>query len=190
MRRLFIAIELGDACRRELVRVRRSLSAFDNAVRWTAIEQLHLTLKFLGELPDERLTEACQRLDSACEGAAPLTVALNGAGCFPPRGGVRVVWVGITGDVESLTRLHGSIEMQFEAIGFPRERRAYTPHVTIGRVRSGKNAVSLREAIGRVNVVPAVQTVESIALMESKLSAAGAIHTRLHHRRLGGTVNK
>lgn len=186
MLRLFVAVELDDSCRRELVRAQRSLAAYDRMVRWTPVEQMHLTLKFLGDTPDERVTDICDALRIACEGAQPVEIELRGAGCFPPRGRARVLWIGVGGRVDALRSLHRAIETQLERIGVAPDGRAYQPHLTLGRARGVERDDGLRRAVEQLPVTADRQLVESVALMESQLTDRGAVHRRIGQWRVTG----
>jgi RNA 2',3'-cyclic 3'-phosphodiesterase len=140
--RLFTAIELPEDVRAHLGRVRAQLvktMGLDDAVSWVKSENLHVTLKFLGEVPD---ADAKQLVESLT-GVASERMELSAAGTvyFPKRGPVRVIAVGLDGDVDKLLKLYNDIEDACAAAGFAREGRAYTPHVTLGRARRTSNDI-------------------------------------------------
>lgn len=183
--RLFVAIELSENLRRGLVRLQRSLAEFDPVVRWAGAEQLHLTLKFLGEVPDADVPQVTAALATAAAGAAPMTLTTAPAGCFPPRGKVRVVWVGLAGG-QALADCQRAVEDALANAGFPREERPFSPHLTLGRVREGRGDDRLRAGVAALRVPEAEQPVAALSLMQSELLPGGARHTRVAELRLGG----
>ena len=188
--RSFIAVELPSAARDAVERVMRVLRATaGDGVRWVRPEGIHLTLKFLGDIDVDSVPAISMALDRCAASAAPFELFLEGVGVFPNARRPRVVWVGLGGALESLQGLQQSVERELEALGFARERRAFTPHLTLGRVRDGASAQqgrALSEAIAGASVQPGVELpVRELALTKSDLRPTGAVYTRLHAARLG-----
>ena len=188
--RSFIAVELPSAARDAVERVMRELRATaGDGVRWVRPEGIHLTLKFLGDIDVDSVPAISTALGRCADSAAPFDLYLEGVGVFPNARRPRVVWVGLGGALESLQGLQQSVERELEALGFTRERRAFTPHLTLGRVRDGASAQqgrALSEAIAGASVQPGVVLpVRELALMKSDLQPTGAVYTRLHAARLG-----
>ena len=189
--RSFIAIELPKEARHALEGVTRELrSRAGDGVRWVRPEGVHLTLKFLGDIDADSVPTISEALGRCAASAAPFDLFLEGVGAFPNPRRPRVVWVGLGGGMEPLATLQQSIERELEAIGFARERRAFTPHLTLGRVRdriSTTQSRALSEALGVVSVQPGVGLpVREVSLMKSDLRPSGAVYTRLHAAVLGG----
>jgi 2'-5' RNA ligase len=194
MWRLFIAIELSDEMKASLAKVvsllnRRSQSA----VRWTDVANLHLTLKFLGDTPSQRVPELTQAIEQASQGIPPFTLELGNPGAFPNNLQPRVLWVGLAGDYSTLARLQQRVEDACEALGFPREGRRFVPHLTLGRVRdtvpdAGRRQVG--EMLATCRVEPAGQQVESVCLVRSTLTPQGPVYTRLAQVVLNFTLSK
>ena len=188
--RSFIAVELPSAARDAVERVMRDLRATaGDGVRWVRPEGIHLTLKFLGDIDVDSVPAISTALDRCAAFAAPFDLIVEGVGVFPNARRPRVVWVGLGRALESLQGLQQSVERELEALGFARERRAFTPHLTLGRVRDGVSAQqgrALSEAIAGASVQPGVDLpVRELALMKSDLRPTGAVYTRLHAARLG-----
>jgi 2'-5' RNA ligase len=172
--RLFVAIELDHPIKRALLHVADSLKDFRRTVRWASEHQMHLTLKFLGEVPDDKVpavTDACARIAAECE---PFEFVLNRAGCFPPEGRVRIVWGGSSVMPEELDHCVHRCEEVFEEIGFSKENRPFTPHVTIGRVKVDDTRGRLRHAVNDLRITRVAEHVDSMTLFQSILSPAGA----------------
>lgn len=182
--RLFVAIELPAECRRELAEAQDRLrAALGSAVRWTAPEGIHLTLKFLGMLPPDRLASVHRGIGEGCNGRGPLHLTLDGLGTFPSLSAPRVVWVGVFGDVDALAELQHQIEGALARRGLPRERRRFSPHLTLGRVREGLSPAETRRigpaVLDTATPAPKEIPVEAVSLMQSHLLPGGARYTCL-----------
>ncbi|MDQ3815294.1 MAG: RNA 2',3'-cyclic phosphodiesterase [Armatimonadota bacterium] len=182
--RTFIAINLPDEVIAELEKVQHALRAqlAPDAVRWSQPPQMHLTLKFLGDIEVEKIGEVEAALRRACRNSAPFSLAVQHLGCFPNPRSPRVIWVGIGGDVGRLHKLQASIEREVAGIGEPAEARPFHPHLTLGRVKTTDRRV-LR-TIGQSIETTEVATlgpwaVQQVHLMRSQLSPKGAIYTSL-----------
>ena len=181
--RVFIAIVPEPGLIAELKKVQRQLQARlpVGIVRWNIPEQLHLTLKFLGGIPGERVTDLAAALDRAGAGIAPFQLALAGVGCFPNAKNPRVIWVGIDGELHSLRKLQTQIEHETQHCGDHTEERSFRPHLTIGRVKAlGKGAGKTGELVERT-FIPKLGdwTVRQLHLVQSELRPEGARYTTL-----------
>lgn len=189
--RAFIAVELPTPTRDMLAGVVRHLaSRVDGGVRWTKPDSLHLTLRFLGNIDVESVPAVSEVVSRCAANARPFEVALGSIGGFERLRAMRVIWISVAGDVEPLTKLYRAVEDELESLGFARERRAFRPHITLGRVRDGAPVPQRRavaEALAGVEL-DAGQTlpVETIALIRSVLTPGGSEYTRLRSARLGG----
>ena len=146
--RLFTAIELPDSARRHLSDVQARLKRLWEPgalppVSWTKESNLHVTLKFLGEVPDDRVPEVCNALARVRFPPAPLALRAEALDVFPSRGSVRVIHAKVGRDVEQLSALFSSVESQCAPIGFPRENRRFRGHVTMGRARAAARDVGV-----------------------------------------------
>jgi 2'-5' RNA ligase len=176
---LFLAIELDDSVKKSLQKMAGELRRFDSVVRWTKLEQMHLTLKFLGETPDAGATDVCDaaaQMAAACE---PFDWTIDACGCFPPRGKVRIVWVGSGSGAESLCRIAAECEDAYEELGFARESRSFSPHVTLGRVRFDKTGGRLRDAVDGLEASSVSQPVSALTVFQSVLKPTGAVYNVL-----------
>lgn len=183
--RLFIAFLLSDEVRESLRSVRRALVRFDRQVRWTPAEQMHVTVQFLGEVPDRDVVGVTDGLIKAGGMGVPFDMDVGGVGCFPPRGPVRVVWVGARDDSGSMKRTVEAVHGAMEALGVPRESRPWTGHITIGRVREDRTGSAMRDAITSCQTVRVRQRVEAVVLMSSVLSPHGARYSVVQSVPLG-----
>ncbi len=183
--RLFVAIELPPDVREAISRIQKQLSALDRdrAVRWTAVDHIHLTLKFLGETAPAKRPDIEAAMIQAVKGCFPFRLSINGVGCFPDLRKPRIVWVGTSGDLEALHALRDAVERTIAPLGYPTESRPFSPHLTVGRARqeaARSSLASLGEAIGKLKVEPGPEwPIHAISLMRSELGPSGAVYTRL-----------
>lgn len=142
--RAFIAADLDRHPRMEAFQ--RALAASEGRIKLVDLGILHTTLKFLGDTEESLVPDVVALMERAVEGTAPFAVALRGAGAFPSLKRVNVVWIGIDG-AEPLVRIASFLNREMEALGFPRENRAWEPHVTVARVKGGQNVDRIRAAV-------------------------------------------
>ncbi len=178
--RAFIAFDIGEGLRGALAGVQEGLKETRADVRWVGIEGIHLTLKFLGNVPEDRVEDIAGGMARASTGVPPSRVRLAGLGAFPSPKSPRVVWVGVREESGSLRSLHGRLETEMEALGFPRESREFQPHLTLGRVRSpsGRDAL-LRALASRTDSEIGAFTADTLILFKSTLLPSGAEYSRL-----------
>jgi 2'-5' RNA ligase len=183
--RSFIAIELPTTVKQELTTLEDLLKKrCPQVVRWVDPQNIHVTLKFLGDVDSDRVDEINMAIDEATQGMSPFHLELKDLGVFPNLNKVNIIWVDTKGDLDKLTYLQKQIESNMEQLGFAREDRDFTPHLTLGRVRDYASPDD-RKKIGQVLAQTAfasaqVITVNSVNLMKSQLTNTGAIYTRLY----------
>jgi len=182
--RAFIAVELPEEARRRLFQAIELAGGQGlSGVRWVRPEGMHLTLKFLGEIAPSMVERVTEALQAACQGAGPFQLALSHVGAFPDLRMPRVLWVSLSGELEPLRELQGRIESAMQRLGFPAERRRFSPHITLGRVRDGVSPGQRRrvgDAFGKTSVEGASPWhVEGVSLMRSTLTPEGAIYDHL-----------
>jgi 2'-5' RNA ligase len=188
--RVFIAVELDDTLRRALRRVqeqlqdecRRRLVAKD-LVRWVAPQNIHLTLKFLGNAKQAQVDALRDVLRRTADNTSAFELTARGVGCFPNTRHPNNVWVGLTGALDRAALLTQRLEDECAALGFARDERGFTPHLTLGRVkRDASNAQ--RAAFGAlVKNMPSetygVIHARALALLASDLRPTGPVYTIL-----------
>jgi len=136
--RLFIAIELPRVLKREFIDLARSFRPREHErVRWIEQDAMHLTLKFLGDTPVDRVPDIKKSLEQAASSTGKFSIKIGRTGCFPSFRDPRICWVGLSGELRRLEQLQGRVEGGLVALGFDREDRVFKPHVTIGRTRPG-----------------------------------------------------
>jgi 2'-5' RNA ligase len=176
--RCFIALNLSPELKGRLAELEARLKEAGADVSWVKPENIHLTLKFLGEVEEERIPPIKQAIQAALQDEGPLFFSLAGLGTFPNPRSPRVVWVGIEGEKERLSQLQERLEQAMEKVGFSREARPFSPHVTLGRMRSRRGSSALVDLLGRLaSSELGTLKAQSIELMRSQLHPAGAIYT-------------
>lgn len=182
--RLFVAIELPQPVLDSLRRLQSELRARGlEQLRWVRPDGIHLTLKFLGETPAARVPAIAQALEQAADGVPSHELSLGVAGTFGSRHNPRVLWVDLAGDLEPLRRLQERTEKSLAQIGFPKEGRPFSAHLTLARVppeTARGLAARLAEAVQSVTAPPTRVPVREVSLMRSQLGPGGAVYTCLH----------
>ncbi len=145
--RVFVAIELDTASAGSIARLVQGLQAKLSDVRWSRPEQLHLTLKFIGEVDNRELPQLCNALREACAGIEAFSLELSGLGAFPKNKPPRVVWVAADDPQGMLGKLAEQLDERLATLGIARENRAFTPHLTLGRVARGTDSQRLQQAM-------------------------------------------
>lgn len=176
--RCFVAVRLGADIERQLGRVCQRLARHGGGVRWVEPANMHLTLKFLGDVEGARLGEVVEALREV-EVDGPLQLSLSGLGVFPPRGAPRVLWAGLAGDVARLTELAGRIDRRLAGLGFAVERRPFRAHLTIGRVKNPRGPGPLVAELPRQQIASDPVTIQSFFLYQSELAPEGPTYTTL-----------
>lgn len=177
--RTFIAIEIPDAVKAALSAMQRELQRAGADVSWTGPENFHLTLRFLGEVEEKRLEEVKRVCGNAAATVPPFTLHLNGTGVFPNFRQPRVLWAGLAGEIEVARELQARVETGLVSLGFAPEDKPFKPHLTVGRVKSPKNARQVA-ALTEIHSLPELSfEVREIVLMKSDLHSTGARYTAL-----------
>lgn len=192
--RLFVAADLDDGARAAVsgaVARFRALSERERqgatrGVGWVDERRLHLTLHFLGEIDDGRLPSLTEALAPALD-AGPPRIGLGGWGVFPPRGPARVIWLGVTAGTEALVSAHAVLAARLRAAGIAPESRPFSPHLTIGRVKSPSGVDWRRLAAGAPPAPVAEWDLGACTLFQSRLSPAGPAYEALLKIPFAGT---
>jgi 2'-5' RNA ligase len=178
--RSFCAVELSAEIAAGVRRIQGALQERATGVRWVRPEGIHLTLKFLGEVEADRIEAIVHKAEAAIQGVGPFTVGIRGGGGFPTPKNPRVIWIGVKDQSGMLKELQARVEAGMAELGFARERKGYTPHLTVGRVRSGKGGKPVAQALDalRENDLGSME-VREVILFRSHLKPTGAEYTKL-----------
>jgi len=186
--RTFIAFELPPAVIFLLQEVQQELKRLNLRARWVRPENIHLTLKFLGDVnPDD-----IHKIGTAMAGAAidclPITLSVRGVGVFPGIKRPRVIWVGLGGDTQSLLALQSRLEQKLAGAEFPKDKRSFKAHLTMGRIKQAANPAVLRQMIADYAKLSSEEfTFNQFILFKSDLKPSGAVYSKLKITKLGMT---
>jgi len=181
--RTFIAAEISAGNRKKLDRIIRELKEIESSrnIRWVDPGNIHLTLKFLGDIPLGRVEEISRSMEEAASSSSPFNLYLRGSGCFPDPGRARVLWAGLELEKDSgLYVLHATLEKVMAAIGFPSENRPYHPHLTLARIRNPIGAERISRLLAAYETLDTVECVSDLVFMQSERRPQGSIYTPLY----------
>jgi 2'-5' RNA ligase len=187
--RTFIGIDPGKPVRDRLVSLQENLAKAGTEVKWVEPANLHLTLLFLGEVEDRRLPPVCQVVQENAAKHPAFAMTLATVGCFPNPRRPRILWVGVGQGAAEVTAVHDSLEAPLLELGcYRREERRYTPHLTLGRVKSDRPTDKLAGALGKYADWIAPETlVREVLVMSSELTPHGPVYTVLGRGTLAGS---
>ncbi|MFH0729946.1 MAG: RNA 2',3'-cyclic phosphodiesterase [Pseudomonadota bacterium] len=178
--RAFIAIELPPPVLLATGDAQKKLKAAGLRLKWVRPENLHLTLRFLGDIAQSRIPEIVAAIRSASKEVIPFALNAGGIGVFPNFRAPRVIWMGIDGDLDTLGGICQRLEEKLTPLGFPPEGRPFTGHLTLGRVAERINIPLLQNAVSAADPIESgIFTVDRICFIKSDLRPTGAIYTRL-----------
>ena len=183
--RLFVAADLPAGVRARLAEIQERLRRAALPVRWVRPEGIHLTFRFLGEVPATRRTEIEGALRGPARDGAPFRLQAAGLGLFPESGAPRVLWIGVGGDLEPVGALQRAIEAAIEPLGFAPEKRPFHPHLTLGRVKGPGRGDWRNDLRGLSSGDAGGFEVREYVLFESRLGPEGAVYAALARFPLG-----
>jgi len=185
--RTFIAVDISAQVRSRAANLIKRLQVCGVKASWTDPSNMHLTLKFLGEIPDPRVPDVCRAVAESCSGYPRMKLGFHGAGAFPRNERPRTVWIGVQPETDEFAELYHTIEARLYDVGFAKERRRFTPHLTIGRIRAG--GPELHELgqliLQNTEFVAGSCPVEQVLVYGSFLDKSGPTYQVLGRARLG-----
>jgi len=186
--RTFVAIEIGSANRARAEELIETFRAAEADVKWVGPENLHLTLKFLGEVKSRETHRVCEAVQRGAAKVDPFEFELRGAGAFPNARRPRTLWIGGGMGEEEMIALHDHVDAALGKLGFRKEHRRFHPHLTIGRVRrGGPGVVELGQLVEQyVNFSAGRVSVRQAVIFSSQLTGSGPIYEALGRAKLGG----
>lgn len=186
MIRTFVAVTISPALKGKIGELLTELALPQYDVKWVRPENLHLTLKFLGNVEEERVDTIAEVIEEVARSSRPFRLHLGGLGAFPNRRRPRVIWAGMTEGGRRLDQIAARLETGLGPLGFAQEKRRFSAHLTLGRTRSAKG---LNELVRRIDQYSDFELgemqVEDISLFASDLRPAGPIYTGLYKATLG-----
>jgi 2'-5' RNA ligase len=184
--RTFIAVDLGKALRDRCASLQEILARTGADVKWVEVDNLHVSLLFLGEVDDREIAALCRVVGDCCGDRPHFSISVETVGCFPNPRRPRVLWVGIGAGRDQLVALHDALEPPLLALGcYRREERPYSPHLTLGRVRSPRSGGQLATALQKhARWQAGVTEVREVQVLSSELTPQGTVYTVLSRARL------
>lgn len=181
--RSFIAIPLPEEIQSAAGRMIQRLEPAASGIKWVAAENLHLTLKFLGDVDNRELIDVCKAMRHCCRGVEPFSLQFKGIGGFPDLQRARVVWAGVTDQSNALFDLAQSIDEKMADLRFKREFRDYQPHLTLGRLKKGSRVSDefVRTAQAESQTVLGSMQVQQVHLCGSFLESGGPTYNVMDH---------
>lgn len=187
MIRAFLAVDLPASLRPVLSWAQEELKKSGADVKWVPVGNIHLTLKFFGNITDVQVADISEAVTELAATQQPFTLTVTDAGAFPSPKSPRVVWLGVGGDLEIMGEFYRRLEIAFAALGFPPEDRPFSPHLTLGRMKSPAGRAALSHCLVHLPPpeAPPFQ-VSEVVLFRSQLSPQGATYLPLKVIPLGG----
>ena len=185
--RTFIAVDFSPEIKEALAQAEAHLKYSGADVKWVEKDNIHLTLKFLGEVDEKKLEEIKIALEAICGQTKPFDTQVHDLGAFPKIEYPRVIWAGIDKGATELKALAEKVDEALSKLGFEKETRAFAAHLTIGRVKSPKNKEKLKEKMAAYKLpdIPP-HRIDSVIIFKSTLTPKGSIYTKFHEAKLLG----
>lgn len=189
--RVFCAIELPILVREKIFEHIRRLrdAAPDSPASWSRAENVHLTLKFAGEIPRSRVDDFSHAAANSVAGLTPFEIGIGNTGAFPKHGTPRVLWIGVDDYTGRLAELQSKLEDECSDSGFEKEARAFGPHLTIARLRKPQGARELAGAHKEMGFVLTEVSVRELSVIRSELSSQGSKYTVISRHALADKPN-
>jgi len=186
--RAFLAIEPPEDILQKISGLQEKLKReIRGKISWAKPPGQHLTLKFFGDISQDDVNNICAAVQKQTVSEPPLNLKIEKLGVFPDDRRPRVLWCGVTGDAEKLITLQKKLDGDFAAIGFPAEERPFRPHLTLARIKDWRDLMGMNEALVKYGTFTAGEFVcKELILFQSKLSAQGAVYTKLAEFALSG----
>ncbi len=186
--RTFLALDVSSEVRSKAGQLIRRLSDVRGKISWVRPEQLHLTLKFLGDVDARELPEVCNAVAAVAGDQAPFDFEVKGAGAFPAATRPRTIWLGVTVGVPELRALHLRLDRELGRLGFRSEGRQFQPHLTIGRVRSADGAEELADLLAtHADFFAGVCSADELVVYSSDRQPTGPVYEPVSVSPLSGT---
>lgn len=178
--RAFVAFELSQDVRQRIIDFLSQLMKVERRVKWVSHDHVHLTIKFLGEVDEEKIPRVKDSLAVIAESFAPFSVRVKGTGVFPAIKNPRVIWIGVIDESGNLSRMHNIIDKEMSIYGIPMEHRAFIPHITLGRIKEPVRMDQLLRILEEKRGEDFGEwMINGLTLFKSQLRPEGPIYTAL-----------
>ena len=184
--RTFIAIEIPGNIISKIRELQEGIKVYGLKIRWVRYENIHLTLKFLGDVEAVKIGEIAEAIAKTVKGYTPISLKTKGIGVFPGIKRPRVLWVGLTGQLEALVRLQKTLDENLKLLGFPGEKRPFKGHLTMGRIKERIDVKKFGDVLMAFRRFESETfTVGRLILYKSELKPSGAVYTEMASASLG-----
>jgi 2'-5' RNA ligase len=185
--RAFIAFDLPDDVLETISEIQKQLQKKGLKLRWVSVCNIHLTVKFIGDLPADRIDRVAHIMSESAERFSPITIHASGMGVFPGLRRPNVLWMGIRGEMDLLICFQKTLDENLERIGIRAEKRPFRGHLTIGRVKGDPDMELLKESLRLFDDFQTRPfTIKEVKLFQSELTPAGAVYTCIKSIALSG----
>jgi len=186
--RAFLAIDPPEDILQAMSRLQEKLKReIGGRISWTKPQGQHLTLKFFGDISTEDVNNICSAVQKRVASGQSLNLKIEKLGVFTDARKPRVIWCGVTGDVEKLSGIQKQLDNDFAGIGFPGEDRPFQAHMTLGRIKDSRGLTGISEVLTKYSAFAAGEfNCTELILFQSRLTPQGAIYTKLAEFALGG----
>jgi 2'-5' RNA ligase len=186
MLRLFIALPIPEQAKHKLGVIIEECRQHGGSVKWVKPENMHLTVRFLGDCNESIVPALKQLLDQAATDSKTAAAVIDHLGGFPNLRQPRVIWAGIGTDTTELEKMAHQVEMMVRDLRFPEEKKKFNPHLTLGRVRNPPTGLApLLDYLQNIQMEPIESSLSELVLFKSTLTPRGPIYERLHEAKLG-----
>lgn len=177
--RTFIAIEIPASIQQQIALLQNRLKSVGEGISWVKTNNIHLTLKFLGDVPAKLMQQVIEATENACTDVSTFGLEIKGTGFFPDAKRPRVLWVGCEENSGSMQKIHQNLNLKLSVLGFEKDTRRFSPHLTIGRVKDYRNLGDIPHLMQNTNFSTEKFVVTEVIVMKSQLHPAGSIYTPL-----------
>lgn len=177
--RTFVCIDIPESIKERIEKLQRDLRRIDAQISWVKPANIHLTLKFLGDVSQAKIPAINAAITDVAKVCNPFQITVGATGCFPSPRKPSILWVGLSQSSDELPSLHKAIEDGLARQGFAREGKKFTPHLTIARIRNPRNADQVADAFLTGGFANEDFRAKEIIVMRSQLSPQGSIYTPL-----------
>ena len=186
--RSFLAFELPSEIKKIVARVSGELRQSTLNARWVKVDNIHLTVVFMGSVETEDITAIAQGVQEVCQTFGPFDMSLKGIGCFPNRRTPRVLWLGLDGELERMSDFRDALQGHLTGFGIKEEKRKFKPHLTLARFRKPKKMdVKEDQLLSKYeDISSSVCSLKELILFKSDLKPTGAVYTKLESWPLTG----
>ncbi len=179
MVRSFLAINLSHDARAAIGNAVRNWRYLGRSVRWVKESNIHLTIKFLGDIPSSQVKDVSSAVKQLCSDLEPFTLELDRPGVFPDLRRPRVLWIGLKGPADSLAGVQNLVEETLFLQGFPKEKRLFIPHITVGRIKGRPPSSKSLARFLKTDLPSSKSAIDRLCLYKSVLTPSGPVYTPL-----------